>query len=156
MHVHLTHLVLRATAWEPNACGLAPSAGCMGPHGRSFAVSKHFWDHAIGCEYIRSGLTPRTPVLPLGSRLALRRSFTTFGQRKTLTRQCAPRSALIRSMSSKVDAEVQSKAGGSAWIPSGVILALGGALPGLLLAWRWRQVIRYGIYKIHASNCVPN
>ena len=131
---------------QPNACGLAPSASGMVAQGASSAIQNHVLVNGIRRNCTRSGLTKATPLLPLGSRLAyrIRRSLTTFQQRKILTRQSAPNSIFITAMSSKLDAETQSKAGGSAWIQSGVVLALGGALPGLLLAWRWRQVILHG------------
>ena len=34
----------------------------------------------------------------------------------------------------------RSHTGGSAWLLSGAFLACGVALPGLCLAWRWKQV----------------
>ena len=91
----------------------------------------------------------RAPVLPL----ATGRFCTPFGHINA-RKQLAPSSRHvlhIRSMVSDTDLKPQSKDGGSAWLGSSAMLASGGALPGLLLAWKWEQV---GAYVVTLSRCI--
>lgn len=86
-----------------------------------------------------SKLIGRAPVLPL----ALRRLCKPFGHiRQRNQRLASPARHVLttRSMVSNTDFNPQSKDGGSTWVGSSAVLALGGALPGLLLAWKWEQV----------------
>ena len=58
-------------------------------------------------------------------------------------------------MASNTDMNQQTKTGGSAWLGSGALLALGGALPGLLLAWKWEQVAASDIITVVAAAAAP-
>ena len=89
-------------------------------------------------------LSGRTPVMPF--KLASGRPCT-FGQSNQPKQQAptARQQLVTRSMSSRTELKQEPKTdqrtGGSSWIGNGAILALGGALPGLLLAWKWEEVV---------------
>ena len=89
----------------------------------------------------RSKLIGRAPLLPLATgRLKLCKPFGNIDQRNQRLASSTPRVHITRSMVSSKNLKPQSKDGGSAWLGSSAVLALGGALPGLLLAWKWEQV----------------
>lgn len=85
-----------------------------------------------------SKLTGSAPVLPL----ATERLCTPFGHIVQRKRLCSQTRHVVttRSMVSNTVSDPQSKDGGSSWLRSSAVLASGGALPGLLLAWKWEQV----------------
>ena len=74
-------------------------------------------------------------------------SPSTFGQsNQPIRRAPATRIQLVTcSMSSNTEmkqgSQTDQRTGGSSWIGNGAVLALGGALPGLLVAWKWDEVV---------------
>lgn len=77
-------------------------------------------------------------------------SPSTFGQsNQPIRRAPATRIQLVtRSMSSNTEmkqgSQTDQRTGGSSWIGNGAVLALGGALPGLLVAWKWDEIGKVG------------
>lgn len=103
-------------------------------------------DYAVPNPFSHRTRSGRIPVIPCKYKLASGRLSCSFGQSNQPTRRAPATRPQIatRSMSSNTELEQESqtnqRTGGSSWIGNGAILALGGALPGLLVAWKWDEV----------------
>lgn len=91
----------------------------------------------FACSHSR--LLGRAPVSPFKAATG---RWTSFGQTNQRKRPAPITRRLLttRNIISNTDLEPPGETGGSAWLGSSAVLALGGALPGLLLAWKWQQV----------------
>ena len=122
-----------------NACGLSQPACLMKP----------FVD--VGClRHVPCGqcFRPAQPYESVTHRLlrsprclAYTRSTTTCQRRLQLTARSLHRNRvpIVAAVREAPTPNMNKK--GSSWVPSGVLLAFGGAMPGLLLASNWQQVI---------------
>ncbi|KAL3161791.1 hypothetical protein ABBQ38_008883 [Trebouxia sp. C0009 RCD-2024] len=107
-------------------------------------------DYAVPNPFSHRTRSGRIPVIPCKYKLASGRLSCSFGQSNQPTRRAPATRPQIatRSMSSNTELEQESqtnqRTGGSSWIGNGAILALGGALPGLLVAWKWDEIGKMG------------
>ncbi len=88
--------------------------------------------------YRHGSLTSTSARQPLCRAYKLR---TNFGQRGLRINLFKLRWGLVQVRAVRESSMQNSEAKkGSSWVSSGVLLALGGALPGLVLASKWQQV----------------
>ncbi len=99
--------------------------------------------HVFSCPLIKpacrhGSLTSTSARKPLGRKYKLRTNFGQRGLRINLsTRRWGGLQVRAVRESSMQKSEAKK---GSSWVSSGVLLAFGGALPGLVLASKWQQV----------------